>query len=170
MNVLLLNQCFYPDVMATAQQLTDLAEGLAKEGHRVTVIASDRGYDDPTRRFPRPEVWNDIEIIRIRSLALGKNARWRRAVNFASFLLSCALKLLTQPRFDIVVASFRTDARATSVAAEVSALGLPMRRRVLDGWQQVLSGPFASRTDAETAQARLHRAGLTGTQIVPAAQ
>jgi len=62
MNVLLLNQCFYPDVMATAQQLTDLAEGLAKEGHRVTVIASDRGYDDPTRRFPRREVWNDIEL------------------------------------------------------------------------------------------------------------
>jgi colanic acid biosynthesis glycosyl transferase WcaI len=104
MKVLLLNQCFYPDVMATAQQLSDLAKGLAKEGHRVTVIASDRGYDDPTRRFPRREVWNDIEIIRIRSLALGKDARWRRAVNFATFLLSCALNLLTQPRCDIVVA------------------------------------------------------------------
>ena len=104
MKVLLLNQCFYPDVMATAQQLSDLAKGLAKEGHRVTVIASDSGYDDPTRRFPRREVWNDIEIIRIRSLALGKDARWRRAVNFATFLLSCALKLSTQPRCDIVVA------------------------------------------------------------------
>ena len=104
MKVLLLNQCFYPDVMATAQQLTDLAVGLAKEGHRVTVIASDRGYDDPSRRFPRREVWNDIEIIRIRSLALGKDARWRRAVNFATFLLSCAIKLSTQPRFDVVVA------------------------------------------------------------------
>ena len=104
MKVLLLNQCFYPDVMATAQQLTDLAVGLANEGHSVTVIASDRGYDDPSRRFPRREVWNDIEIIRIRSLALGKGARWRRALNFASFLVSCTLRLLTQPRFDIVVA------------------------------------------------------------------
>jgi type II secretory pathway predicted ATPase ExeA/cell division septation protein DedD len=73
----------------------------------------------------------------------------------------------TGGRFDIVVASFRTDARATPVAAEVAALGLPVRRRVSDGWQQVISGPFTSRTYAEDAQQRLHRAGLTGTQIVP---
>ena len=52
----------------------------------------------------------------------------------------------TGVRFDIVVASFRTDARAASVAAEVAALGLPVRRRVSDGWQQVVSGPFASRS------------------------
>ena len=90
--------------MATAQQLTDLAVGLSRAGHKVTVIASDRGYDDPSRRFPRREVWNGIEIIRIRALALGKDSRWRRAVNFASFLMSCTLKLMTQPRFDVVVA------------------------------------------------------------------
>lgn len=104
MKVLLLNQCFYPDVMATAQQLTDLAVGLSREGHNVTVVTSDRGYDDPSRRFPKREVWNGIEIIRIRSLALGKFSKWRRAVNFASFLTSCALKLVTQPRYDVVVA------------------------------------------------------------------
>jgi cell division protein FtsN len=69
-----------------------------------------------------------------------------------------------------VVASFRTDARAASVAAAVAALGVPFRRRVSDGWQQVVSGPFVSRTDAEAVQARLHRAGITGTVIVPAAR
>jgi general secretion pathway protein A len=72
----------------------------------------------------------------------------------------------TSERFDIVVASFRTDARAASVAREVEALGLPIRRRVSDNWQQVVSGPFVSRQDAEEAQRRLHGAGLTGTQIV----
>jgi colanic acid biosynthesis glycosyl transferase WcaI len=104
MNILLLNQCFYPDVMATAQQLTDLAVGLAKEGHCVTVIASDRGYDDPSRRFPRRETWNGIEIVRISSLTLGKQKRWHRAANFASFLANCAFRLLLSPRFDVVVA------------------------------------------------------------------
>jgi cell division protein FtsN len=68
------------------------------------------------------------------------------------------------------VASFRTDARATSVAVDVTALGLPIRRRVVDDWQQVLSGPFASRAQAEEAQQRLDRAGFTGTQIVPTAR
>src|SRR6266542_2878374 len=101
MKVLLLNQCFYPDVMATAQQLTDLAVGLAKEGHDVTVIASDRGYDDPSQRFPRRESWNGVKIIRISSLTLGKQTRWRRAATFATFLVNCALRLLVSPRYDV---------------------------------------------------------------------
>lgn len=104
MKVLLLNQCFYPDVMATAQQLTDLAVGLTKEGHQVTVIASDRGYDDPSRRFPHRESWKGINIIRIPSLALGKKTKSRRLATFASFLLSCSIRLLLQPRVDVVVA------------------------------------------------------------------
>jgi glycosyltransferase involved in cell wall biosynthesis len=104
MKVLLLNQCFYPDVVATAQQLTDLAVGLAREGHEVTVIASDRGYDDPSQRFARRETWNGVNIIRISSLTLGKQTRWRRAANFATFLANCALRLLVSPRFDVVVA------------------------------------------------------------------
>ena len=104
MNILLLNQCFYPDVMATAQQLSDLAVGLVKGGHSVTVIASDRGYDDPARRFPRRETWSGVKIIRVSSLTLGKQKRWHRAANFASFLLNCALRLSLSPRFDVVVA------------------------------------------------------------------
>ena len=91
-------------MVSTAQHLTDLATALASRGHDVTVVASDRGYDDPTRRFARREKWNGIEIIRIRTLSLGKGAKWRRAFNFGSFLLLCALRLLALPRFDVVVA------------------------------------------------------------------
>lgn len=104
MKVLLLNQCFYPDVMATAQQLTDLAVGLTKEGHSVTVITSNRGYDDPSRRFASRETWKGIDIIRISSLALGKQKRWYRVANFASYVANCSFRLLLSPRFDIVVA------------------------------------------------------------------
>ena len=35
MRILLLNQAFYPDVVATAQYLTGLAEALAERGHEV---------------------------------------------------------------------------------------------------------------------------------------
>lgn len=104
MKVLLLNQCFWPDVVATAQQLTDVARGLAERGHQVTVITSRRGYDDPSMRFARRERWHDIEIIRVRSIAAGKTSRWRRALNFASFLGTCALRLVMIPRQDVVVA------------------------------------------------------------------
>ncbi len=104
MRFLLLNQCFYPDVVSTAQHLTDLAKELAARGHEVTVLTSDRGYDDPKNRFARSESWNGVTIHRIPSLSLGKETKLKRALNFASFLLVCSLTLLTLKRFDVVVA------------------------------------------------------------------
>ena len=38
MRILLLNQFFHPDPAATSQLLSDLARGLAAEGHTVRVI------------------------------------------------------------------------------------------------------------------------------------
>lgn len=103
MRVLLLNQCFYPDHVATAQYLTDLAHGLKEAGHEVTVVASSRGYDDPTLRYPTYERWEGMEIHRIWTPGLGKKAKWRRWVDFASFWLSATLILLKLPRFDVTV-------------------------------------------------------------------
>jgi general secretion pathway protein A len=68
--------------------------------------------------------------------------------------------------FEIVVASFRTEARAAEVARQVEALGQKVRQRSLEGWQQVLAGPFASRAAADAAQEQLDRAGFTETVIV----
>jgi glycosyltransferase involved in cell wall biosynthesis len=101
---LLLNQCFYPDVVSTAQHLTDLAKELAAQGHDVTVIASDRGYDDPSLRFSRRESWHNVQIIRIPSLSLGKSSCWRRAISFGSFAIVCTLRVLLLGSFDVVVA------------------------------------------------------------------
>jgi glycosyltransferase involved in cell wall biosynthesis len=104
MKVLLLNQAFYPDVVATAQYSTELATRLAIGGHKVTVIASARGYDNPEVRFSRHERFNGVNIVRIKGLALGKRARWRRALDFASFFIVCAFRLLTIERHDVVLA------------------------------------------------------------------
>lgn len=89
--------------MSTAQHLTDLALGLVERGHEVTVIASDRGYDNPENRFAKRETWRGITIIRIPSMSFGKQAKWRRALNFGSFLAVCAVRLLTMSRFDVTV-------------------------------------------------------------------
>jgi colanic acid biosynthesis glycosyl transferase WcaI len=104
LKVLLLNQCFWPDVVATSQQLTGAARALRDAGHEVTVIAARRGYDDPQLTFRGHENWHGIEIHRVRSIQLGKKSRWRRVMNFASFLVSCAGRLLLTPRHDVVVA------------------------------------------------------------------
>lgn len=102
--ILLLNQTFHPDLVATAQVLADLARELARRGHEVTVIAGRRGYDDPSRVFPSRETWRGVRIERIGALALGKGTKWRRAANFASFLMACALRMALLPRQDLVVA------------------------------------------------------------------
>ncbi len=91
-------------MVSTAQHLTDLATELATHGHEVTVVTSDRGYDDASTRFPRRESWRGISIIRIGSLSLGKDSKWRRALAFASFLTICSLRLFTLRSFDVVVA------------------------------------------------------------------
>ena len=104
MKILLLNQCFYPDVVSTAQHASDLVAALAERGHEVTVVAGTRAYDNPHIRFPREEQWRGSRILRVPCLALGKTAKWRRAANFASFFLSCILRLVFLPRFDVVMA------------------------------------------------------------------
>src|SRR5205823_5976179 len=101
---LLLNQAFYPDVVSTAQHLTDLALALSERGHKVTVLASQRAYDDPKKTFPTRELWRGIEIRRVPCTAFGKSAKWRRAADFGTFLVSCLFKLLLVPKNDVVVA------------------------------------------------------------------
>lgn len=102
--IVILNQAFYPDVVATAQQATVLAVSLAEHGYDVTVIAGSRGYDDPSHRYSRRETYRDVRIVRVGSTALGKSARWRRAADFASFMANCAAHAVLLPRTDLVIA------------------------------------------------------------------
>ncbi len=104
MRFLLLNQTFYPDVVSTAQHLSDLALGLVERGHQVTVVTSRRAYDQPETLFPKDETWRGVRILRVGSTGFGKGARWRRAADFASFLAACSLRLAQLPRQDVVVA------------------------------------------------------------------
>ena len=104
MRILLLNQAFYPDVVATAQHAADAARALAAEGHEVVVVCGRRAYDSPASSYPPRENWEGVTIRRIWSTGFGKAAKWRRAVDFASFLLSCFVRLCTVGRFDRIVA------------------------------------------------------------------
>lgn len=102
--VLLINQVFHPDPQATGQYLSGLAEGLVKRGHQVTVLTSRRSYDDPERCYPARETWRGIEVIRVGHSGCGHGAKWRRAADFLTFLLSATLRGLFLRRADVVVA------------------------------------------------------------------
>jgi glycosyltransferase involved in cell wall biosynthesis len=104
MKFLLLNQVFYPDVVATAQYLSELAVALVERGHEVTVVCARRAYDHPEKNYPARETWRGVKIIRVTSTRFGKRARWHRAVDFASFIVASCTRLLFLPRHDVVLA------------------------------------------------------------------
>jgi glycosyltransferase involved in cell wall biosynthesis len=104
MRITLINQAFHPDVVSSGQHLTDVAVGLAQRGHEVTVITSRRAYDDPAKKFPGFENWRGIKIYRVFNTGFGKKAKWRRAADFLSFLISCCGRLLLLPKPDVVMA------------------------------------------------------------------
>lgn len=129
MKILILNQTFYPDVVSTAQHAADLAIGLAGQGHEVTVLASRRGYDNPAVVFPKSEQWKGVNIARIGSTGLGKSAKWRRGVDFASFIVNSGLRILRLGRFDVIVAM-----TSPPLISFLAALVLPLKAEKLVFW------------------------------------
>jgi glycosyltransferase involved in cell wall biosynthesis len=83
--------------------LTGLGEELARQGHEVRVICGRRKYDEPSVLFPKREVRNGVHITRIWNSSFGKGAKWKRAVDFATWLASAELALSREPRPDVVV-------------------------------------------------------------------
>jgi len=83
--------------------LTGLGEELARQGHEVRVICGRRKYDEPSVLFPKSEERNGVQITRIWNSALGKGAKWKRAVDFATWLAAAELALLREPKPDVVV-------------------------------------------------------------------
>lgn len=134
MKILILNHAFYPDVVSTAQHATDVAVALADVGHAVTVVCNRRGYDDPGLIFPSRENWKNITIVRVRSTGLGKSSRWRRAVDFATFLTTCSARMLFLPRFDVVV-----GLTSPPLISFIAALAVPIKARRLVVWSMDLN-------------------------------
>ena len=104
LSFLLLNQAFYPDVMATGQYLAEVAVELANRGHQVTVLTSRRAYDHPETLFPAEETWRGVRILRVGSTGFGKGAKWRRALDFGSFMVRCCWRIAWLPRQDAILA------------------------------------------------------------------
>ena len=97
MRILLLNQFFWPDSAATSQLLTDLARGLADEGHTVDAVCADGGYAIPAGGDPPP-----VAIHRVKSIPFVRG-KAGRILSYLSFYIGAALRGLTLPRPDLVL-------------------------------------------------------------------
>jgi len=167
MKILLLNQAFYPDVVSTAQHAGDLAMRLTQAGHDVTVVCSSRGYDNPGVRFAKRERWNGVNIIRIGSTGFGKATKWRRAMDFGTFMASCAFRLCLLPHFDVILAmtsppliSFLASLAVPSKANNLVfwSMDLNPDEAIAAGW--LLEGSFAARVLSRILLYSLKRAAV----------
>ena len=82
MRIHFLNRFYWPDEPATAQLLTDLAEGLAGRGHEVAVITSRARSEAPAT-----EQRHGVAIRRVRTTRWGRRGLAGRTVDFAAFYL-----------------------------------------------------------------------------------
>lgn len=105
MRILFVNQYYWPDYAATAQQMSDLAEWLVERGHDVHVVCSRGQYDDGTGRpSPKRETRRGVHIHRLRAPGFAKGSGLGRLIDYAGFHLLVGLWLLTRGwRFNAVV-------------------------------------------------------------------
>lgn len=102
------NRYFHPDHSATSQMLSDLVFALARRGHRITVVTSRLGYEDPLARYPRRETVSDVDIVRVPTTRFGRAGLVGRAIDYVTFYVATAWTLLLKARRgDVIVA--KTD-------------------------------------------------------------
>jgi len=129
MKITLLNQVFYPDTVATAQHLTDLALFLTQQGCEVTVVTGRRGYENRSIIFPSYEVYKGVKIYRVNSTGFGKKSFWGRIVDAVTFDGLLMTRFLTLPKQDLVIAF--TSPPLIGVLATIGCL---IRRSRLVQW------------------------------------
>lgn len=103
MKILLINQTFYPDNVATSQYLTSLAKDLVARDHQVSVLTGAHGYDNAGAAYSRYEEYEGIKIHRIRYSFFGKRSRLSRFIDFASFNSTLLFYLIFFKKQDVVI-------------------------------------------------------------------
>lgn len=104
MRILLLNQYYAPDEAATAQILSDAGAALARRGHEVVALTSNRSYADLERTYQRDEVIDGVRVHRIRATAFGRSSRTGRLLDYLTFYAGAVFTLLFSKKPDVVVA------------------------------------------------------------------
>jgi colanic acid biosynthesis glycosyl transferase WcaI len=103
--LLVISQVYVPDPAAVGQHVADMAEEMARRGWRVVVYASDRGYDDPTRRYECREIRAGVEVRRLPFSSFGKSTIRARLFGQLLFMAQALMRGVCIGRLDAVVVS-----------------------------------------------------------------
>ncbi|HZS48525.1 MAG TPA: glycosyltransferase family 4 protein [Blastocatellia bacterium] len=120
MRVLILNQFFYPDISATSQLMTDLAEDLVKMGADVTALCCRNQYIKG-EELVSDEVYKGIRIVRVAVTQFDRASFVKRGVSYLSFYVSSFFKLIRLNRPDVILV-LTTPPLIASVACMIKAI------------------------------------------------
>lgn len=113
--------------------MADVARELARRGFEVRVYTSERGYEDPTVRYPRREVIEpDVDIRRLPLASFGKQNLFTRAIGTASFQLQVLWHQLFTP--SVAGIFFSTSPPLVGVTACIAGAlrGIPIAYWAMD--------------------------------------
>lgn len=102
MRVTIINQFYTPDISPTAHLSASLAEGLAAQGHEVTVVASRGGYVNVAST--EQAAGENPRVRRVWTPRLGKKSLPKRLVDYGCFYLGAAWRMVRLRRQDVVIA------------------------------------------------------------------
>jgi colanic acid biosynthesis glycosyl transferase WcaI len=97
MQVLLINQFFWPDTAATGQLLTDVAREIDPESHSVTVLCGKSVYGAVDSVSPPP-----VKVVQCAGLAFSRG-KFGRVVSYAAFLLGAMAQGVRGPQPELVL-------------------------------------------------------------------
>ncbi len=122
--LLVLSQVYVPDPSSVGQYMHDAAAEMARRGFRVAVLAADRGYDDPSRRYQRRQRIDGVDVRRLPLSSFGKRRLAWRLLAQLSFLCQCTLRGLFTRRLAGVFIS------TSPPMCSLAALAISIVRRV----------------------------------------
>jgi glycosyltransferase involved in cell wall biosynthesis len=83
----------------------DVGAELSNRGHEVVALTSDRGYDDPSVRYPSRSTESGVRVRRLPFCSFGKQSIAFRLLGGISFTLQAVARALMLPALDTVVVS-----------------------------------------------------------------
>jgi folate-dependent phosphoribosylglycinamide formyltransferase PurN/glycosyltransferase involved in cell wall biosynthesis len=129
---LVLSQVYVPDPASVGQHMHDAAAELASRGVDVRVLASARGYDDPTRKYEAREVRDGVDIRRLPLSSFGKASIPVRLLGAGLFMLQCIWHGLTTPRLGGILVSTSPPMAAMAALLVAWLRGVPITYWVMD--------------------------------------
>jgi colanic acid biosynthesis glycosyl transferase WcaI len=103
--ILIISQVYAPDPSSLGQHMADAAAELVRRGHRVVVLTSANGFEDPSARYPAREVRDGVEIRRLPFSSFGKGSIATRLLGSGIFLAQAVARGILLRGLDTVVVS-----------------------------------------------------------------